>query len=233
MLCIHAPACFCLKTGHVSGTLCTFVLLHLWNKCDPCAGESESDEDDVLAMNSPDRQAGTSQSDASAGPDDTITAGSTSTAQPFTDAVAPYDDIDTDDVTYSRSSDTEACDRQREISQTSVASTDHLPDAQRSSAPHTDKHTFPQPASRFDSDHSGVLQASPSKNTALATDQSLAVRLASSNAAPEASGQHVAGSLAFQQELQRRSWQQQARTAAVGDDNTTDAASQRHDRGLR
>ena len=264
-----------------------------------CAGESESDEDDVTAMSNSDKQALQEQSAAS-GPDGTITAGSTSTAEPITDAVASYDDIDPDDMAQSRPS---THPHYRQSSHTSAAvtndSVDKLhpssspaPKEQRDSqsagfahqteneqqghfqAPLSNNTALAsgqllsharqgdsrlQPASQADFQHQERTQASPSNDTAMASGQSqhhdrsqascsddTAVssdpsqhhgrsQASPSNDAPVASGQGLAGNLAFQQELQQRSGQRQARAGAMSDATIKEVTSQRNEseRGLR
>ena len=59
---------------------------------DALVGESESDDEGAAAVNSPQP----SSQNASSAAEHTFTGGSSSTAQPFTDAGTSYDDIDTD-----------------------------------------------------------------------------------------------------------------------------------------
>ena len=259
--------------------MCIALQLDHHHRLFACAGESESDEDDVTAMSNSDKQA-LQEEGAASGPDGTITAGSTSTAQPFTDAVASYDDIDTDDVADSRRSGTQSHDRQSSHASAVVtgdsvdklhpslspaaeeqrhlqsAAFAHQPDSQQQgqfqaspsndtavasgqSLSHTrQEHSHLQPASQADFQHQERTQVSPSNDTAVASGQSQHhghSQASPSNDAPVASGQGLAGNLAFQQELQQRSGQRQARAGATSDATTRDVASQRNesDRGLR
>lgn len=242
-------------------------------------GESESDEDDATAMSNSDKQALQEPSVANTS-DGTITAGSTSTAQPFTDAVAYFDDIDTDDMAESRPSGTQSHDIQ--TSQTSATANDdsidkmrpslspaaeeqrdlqsaafaHQPENEQQghvqappsndtavvsgqSVSHTRQgHSQLQPASQADFQHQERTQASRSNDTAMASGQSQhhgRSQASPSNDAPVASGQSLAGNLAFQQELQQRSGQRQARAGAMSDATIKERTSQRNEseRGLR
>ena len=212
-------------------------------------GESESDDEGAPAVDSPQP----SSQNASSAAEHTFTGGSSSTAQPFTDAGTSYDDIDTDTSLPMLSGSADPGDS------SSSAWHKHVNSAADTTTPQLDSHNMETQQSM---DHSsGASDAHTQKMTALSlppvhADASHAhmaqqgteghassAATAASEAAVQGEGQEVgppgmpgvggpslASNLAFQQELQQRSGERQARAGAVMSDAS---AREVADRGNR
>ena len=221
-------------------------------------GESESDDEGAAAVNSPRPPS----QDISSAAENTFTGGSSSTAQPFTDASTSYDDIDTDtslpmlggsaDPGNSSSSSawhkhgTSAADpttpqldgrdrrTQQSIDHSSGASDAHTQNmtALSQQPVHADalhNHMAQQGAER----HVSSSAAAPVAATATAASEGAVQREGQEvgpPGIPGLGGSTLASNLAFQQELQQRSGERQARAGAV----TSDASAREvADRGNR
>ena len=214
-------------------------------------GESESDDEGAAAGNSPQP----SSQNASSAAENMFTGGSSSTAQPFTDATTSYDDIDTDNplpmlggsATPGASSNSSAwhkhgisaadttspqLDSHNTETQQSMDHSSWASDAQNMTA-------LSQQPVRADTLHDHMTQSGTEGHAS-----SSAVATAASEGAFQGEGQEVgptrgipgvggatlASNLAFQQELQRRSGERQARAGAVKSDAS---AREVADRGNR
>jgi len=217
-------------------------------------GESESDDEGAAAVNSPQP----SPQDASSAAEHTFTGGSSSIAQPFTDAGTSYDDIDTDNPLPMLDTSPDPG------SSSSSAWHKHGNSTADTTTPQLDSHNM---EAQQNVDHSNRASDAHTKNVTALSQQPVHAdalhdhmaqqgteRYASSSAATVASegafqgeGQEVgppgipggipgvggptlASNLAFQQELQQRSGERQARAGAVMSDAS---AREVADRGNR
>jgi len=217
------------------------------------AGESESDDEGAAAVNSPQP----SPQDASSAAGNTFTGGSSSITQPFTDAGTSYDDIDTDNPlpmlggsTTPGNSSSSAWHKHGNSAAdpTSPQLDSHNMETQQSvdhSSGASDAHTQNLTALSQQPVHGDTLHE---RMTQLATEghpssSAAAAAAAASEAADQGDGQQIgppgipgvggptlASNLAFQQELQQRSGERQARAGAVMSDAS---AREVADRGNR
>ena len=216
-------------------------------------GESESDDEGAAAVNSPQPPT----QDISSAAENTFTGGSSSTAQPFTDASTSYDDIDTDtslpmlggsaDPGNSSSSSawhkhgtsaadptTPQLDGRGRRTQQSMDCSSGASDA------HTQNmNALSQQPVHADALHNHMAQQGSERHAS--SSAAVAATAASEGAQgegqevgppgiPGVGGSTLASNLAFQQELQQRCGERQARAGAV----TSDASAREvADRGNR
>ncbi len=203
-------------------------------------GESESDDEGAVAVNSPQP----SSQNASCAAEHTFTGGSSSTAQPFTDAGSSYDDIDTGTTLQmlvgsaapgASSSSSAWHEHSNSAADTTTPQVDSHNMEIKQSVDHSsgasDAHTqnmtaLSQQPVHADTLHSHMAQQGTeghaSSSAAAKTEAATATEAASEEGQqvrppgiPGVGGPTLASNLAFQQELQQRSGGRQARAGAV------------------
>ncbi|DBA70627.1 TPA: hypothetical protein ACH3X2_012011 [Trebouxia sp. C0005] len=218
-------------------------------------GESESDDEGAAAINNPEP----STQNASGAAEHTFTGGSSSTAQPFTDAGTSYDDIDTDptvrmlgesadpgDSSAWHKHDISAADTTTPQLDSHNTDTQHTVDHSNRASHAHDAHTQNMTAlSQQPVQADALPDHMPQQGTEghASSSAAAAAATAASEAAVQVEGQEVgppcipgvggptlASNLAFQQELQQRSEERQARAGAVMSDAS---AREVADRGNR